>query len=136
MFDLNKRAEATRKTLAKYRHKAFDWKAKVTCIHLARTHLRNMGHKPPVIPAFTSPIGAQRALLATGFGSLEGLLDSMLPRIAPAAMLVGDLALLQGDEGFDSIVVSAGGKLLGYHEADMSGLKPLIANEIKGAWRV
>lgn len=134
--DLNRRAEATRQTLAKYRTLAFDWKGRVTCIHLARHHMRNMGHTPPAIPAFQSPIGARRALAKAGYADMAALLDSLLPRVAPAAAWVGDLALLEGDEGFDSIVIHAGGKWLGYHMDDMSGLKPLVVSSIKGAWRV
>lgn len=136
MLSSVERAEATRKTLAKYRSLPFDWKARVTCIHLARHHLRNMGHRPPSIPDFRSPLGAKRALERAGFVDVAGLLDGLLPRIAPASMWVGDLAVLEGDDGFDSIVISAGGKLLGYHDADPSGLKPLIASSIMGAWRV
>ncbi|WP_336974160.1 DUF6950 family protein [Sphingobium aromaticiconvertens] len=137
MSDLIRRADATRKTLAKYRRRAFDWRGRSTCIHLARYHLRNMGHTPPPVPDFRSALGARRALDRLGFADLAALFDSMLPRIAPAAMLVGDLAVLQGDEGFDSIVVSAGGKLLGYHADDGSGIKPLMALEMPvGAWRL
>jgi hypothetical protein len=136
MSDQVRRAEATRLTMARYRAIPFDWKAKATCIHLARAHLRNMGHRPPAIPAFRSALGAQRALHRTGFADLAALLDSLLPRIAPAAMWVGDLAVVEGDEGFDSIVISAGGKMLGYNEADMSGIKPLVVSAFKGAWRV
>lgn len=129
------RAEATRRTLAKYRALAFDWKGKVTCIHLARHHLRNMGHTPPPIPAFQSPIGARRALAKAGYENLTDLLNSLLPRIAPASAWVGDVATLDGGEGFDSIVINAGGKWIGFHE-DATGIKPLIVTSIKGAWRV
>lgn len=136
MLSSVERAEATRKTLAKYRSLPFDWRSRATCIHLARYHLRNMAHRPPSIPDFRSPLGAKRALERTGFADVAALLDSLLPRIAPASMWVGDLAVLEGGDGFDSIVINAGGKLLGYHDADPSGLKPLIAKSIVGAWRV
>lgn len=136
MSDLNRRAEATRQTLAKYRALPFDWKRRVTCIHLARHHMRNMGYKPPPIPAFQSPLGARRALAKAGFADMAALLDSLLPRIAPASAWVGDLALLEGDDGFDSIVIHAGGKWLGYHSDDLSSIKPLVVSEIKGAWRL
>ncbi|MFC3442794.1 DUF6950 family protein [Sphingobium rhizovicinum] len=136
-IDLVRRAEATRLTLAKYRSRPFSWADRATCIHLARHHLRNMGHKPPSIPDFRSALGAQKALLRQGHDDLHDLLDSLLPRIAPAQMLVGDLALIDGDGPFDSICVSAGGKLLGWHEDDASGIKPLLALTVPlGAWRV
>lgn len=136
MLSSVQRADATRKTLAKYRVLPFDWKARVTCIHVARHHLRNMGHKPPSIPAFQSAVGARRALAKAGFANMAALMDSLLPRIAPAAAWVGDFGVLEGDDGLDSIVIHAGGKWLGYHQDDLSGLKPLVALSIKGAWRV
>lgn len=136
MFNLDERADRTRQTLAKYRARPFDWRNRATCIHLARTQLRNMGHRPPPVPDFRSPLGARRAMVKAGFADMAAMFDSLLPRIAPASAWVGDLALLEGTDGFDSIVISAGGKWLGYHENDLSGIKPLIVTEIKGAWRV
>jgi hypothetical protein len=135
VIDLNARADATRRTAAKYRAKPFSWANRATCIHLARTQLRNLGHMPPPIPDFRSALGARRALLRAGFSSVSDLLDSLLPRISPARMLVGDLAVIEGDEGFDGIVVSAGGKMLGWNEADASGLRILVVREYLGAWR-
>ncbi|WCP14484.1 hypothetical protein sphantq_02930 [Sphingobium sp. AntQ-1] len=135
MLSSVERAAATRKTLAKYRTLPFDWSKRATCIHLARYHLRNMGHRPPAIPDFRSALGAKRALEKTGFADMAALLDSLLPSIAPASAWVGDLAVLEGGEGFDSIVIHAGGKWLGYHMDDLGGLKPLVVTEIKGAWR-
>ncbi|KKW92246.1 DUF6950 family protein [Sphingobium chungbukense] len=136
MSDLLRRAEATRLTINKYRARPFDWKSRSTCIHMARTHLRNMGHRPPPIPDFRSVIGARRALQNTGFDNLTALLDSLLPRIAPAEMLVGDIAILPGDEGMEGIVISAGGKLIGYNEDAPDGVKPLMALvPLPAAWR-
>lgn len=134
--ELVRRAEATRKTMARYRNKRFDWGERATCIHMARYHLRQMGHRPPSIPDFRSALGARRALEKTGFGSVPALLDSMLPRITPAEMLVGDLAVFAGDEGMECVGVSAGGKILAWHEDAPNGIKPLIVSEILGAWRV
>lgn len=136
--DLVRRADATRATMVRYRTRAFAWDKRATCIHMARFHLRQMGHRPPTIPDIRSPLSARRALLATGHDSLAELLDSLLPRITPAAMLVGDLALFEGDPesgGLDSIGVCAGDKLLGWHADDPSGIKPLIVSSFIGAWR-
>lgn len=138
--ELLRRQRATNATLAKYRARAFDWRNRATCVHLARFQMRQMGHRPPPIPDIRSPIGARRALKATGHDDLAALLDSLLPRIAPAAMLLGDLALVPGDPedegGFDSIVMSGGDKLFGWHPDDPSGIKPLIVSTITGAWRL
>ncbi|EQB05223.1 DUF6950 family protein [Sphingobium indicum] len=136
---LVQRAAATTATMAKYRSQAFDWRARATCIHMARFHLRRLGHTPPPIPDFRSALGARKALEKTGFADLPALLDSLLERIAPASVLVGDIVILRGDEGFDSICIWAGGKFLGWHGDDPSGIKPQMALDpanIIGAWRV
>lgn len=77
------------------------------------------------------------ALKRTGHDSLEALLDSMLPRIAPLAMVVGDLALVPGEGPFDALAISAGGTLLMYHEqADgLANVKEAMG-QVKAAWRV
>lgn len=140
MLSLNERVAATNKTMAKFRTRHFDWRSRATCIHMARTHLRNMGHRPPPIPDFRSPMAARKALEKSGFDSVTALFDSLLPRIAPAEMWVGDLAVLPGSAGLDSINIWDGiGKFLGWHEDDLSGIKPqlvLTADQITGAWRV
>ncbi len=96
-----------------------------------------MGHKPPPIPDFRSARGGLTALRATGHDTLEALLDSMFPRIAPAAMLVGDLALVPGDAPFNALAVSAGGALLMYHpDADgLANVKEAFGDVI-AAWRL
>ena len=137
-MNLAARVAATNKTMAKYRGKAFDWKAKATCIHLARTQLRNMGHKPPPIPQFSSAIGARRAMQGAGYETLADIFDGLsLPRIAPAAMLVGDLAMLPGEVGYDAIVICAGGKLLGWHGAadELTVIGEAVAH-VTAAWRL
>jgi len=137
-IDLVKRRDATNKTAIKYRLKPFSWKEARTCLHMLRTHMRNMGRKPPPIPAFQSPVGARRALKDAGFVSLEELIDSLLEPIPPAAMIIGDVAVLRGGEGFGAIVISAGGgKVLGYSDEHLDqGLMNIIPLKIEAAWRV
>lgn len=77
-----------------------------------------------------------KALKGAGFDTIEALLDSMLPRIAPAATWVGDLVLLDGEPPFDCIAVQAGGALLGYHEDAAGGIAPLVFTKPKAAWRL
>lgn len=93
-----------------------------------------------MIPDFRSPAGARTALKATGHSTLEALLDSLFPRIAPAAMWVGDLALMQGGGAFDAIVICAGGKMIGYHDDHLAdGIVNLVGvgdRPFLGAWRL
>lgn len=132
------RVAATNKTITKYRNKPFDWDGE-TCLHLARTQLRNMGHRPPRIPRFYSALGAKRAMVKAGYPDMAAIFDSLgLARISPAAMLVGDIATLPGEDGFDAIVICAGGKLLGWHGSDLSRLQPIgeAMADVIAAWRV
>jgi hypothetical protein len=138
--DLLRRKRATEATLAKYRPLAFDWKKGVTCVHMARFHLLKMGHKVETLPRMRGPIGAKRALAERGWSDVAAMLDAQpgLTRIAPAMMLVGDLAVFPGDEGFDLITVCAGRhKLLGWHQDYWKGLIEVEAplDMAIGAWR-
>lgn len=140
MFDLAQRVDATEKVVARFRGRPFDWRDRRTCIHLARAQARALGHRPPAIPDFRSALGAKTALKATGHPTLEALLDSLFPRIAPAAMWVGDLALMEGGDGFDAIVICAGSKMIGYHDDHLAGgivnLMGAGARPFIGAWRL
>lgn len=136
--DLLRRKDATEATLKRYRHKAFDWGKGITCVHLARTQLRAMGHKPPTLPRFRSALKAREAMKERGWANVEEMLDSMLPRIPPAMMLLGDLAVAPGDEGMGSIMICAGrNKLLGWREdAPELVVLDVSLDELSGAWRL
>lgn len=136
---MERRRAGTERTLAKYRARPFDWAKGATCIHLARTQARNLGHRPPALPRFRSAVGARTALRSTGHDTLEALLDSLFERIPPAFMRLGDLATLPGDGPFPAVMVFDGGaKLLGWHDADPSGIKPVARamGDVLGAWRL
>lgn len=136
---MERRRVGTEKTLVRYRARPFDWTTAATCIHLARAQARHLGHRPPAIPRFRSAIGARTALKAAGHLTLEALLDSLFERIAPARMLLGDLATLPGEGPFPAVMIFDGGaKLLGWHDADPSGIKPVsrAMGDVQGAWRL
>jgi hypothetical protein len=128
-----RRNEALQKTADKFRGKPFVW-GKYDCAKLARSHLRNMGHKPPVIAAYTSAVGAKTALKKTGHSDLESFFDALLPRISPAAMLPGDIALMEGDSAFDAVAVCVGRKVMAWHP-DSEVTAMIVPLEIKAAWR-
>lgn len=134
--DMIRRQEAVEATMAKYRARKFDWKSKATCLHLARFHLLRMGRKPPPLPQVGSLLSAKKALKERGWLDVGDMLDGIgLERIAPAAMLLGDLAMLESEDGMGSIVVSAGGKVLGWHDDD-AGMVVMEPLQITAAWRV
>jgi hypothetical protein len=135
---LEERRVATERTLARFRSKVFDWRTGTTCVHLARTHLRNMGHRPATVPRIRSALAARRALKANGWQSVEDMLDSMLPRIAPAQRLLGDLAVVPGGEGMGSIMIALSAtKLLGWHpETGAMVIYDGGVEDLTGCWRV
>lgn len=119
--DLIRRHDATSATLAKYRGKPFDWKQGYTCAHLMRFHLKKMGHRVPTMPPMRSAIGARRALNERGCADMGDILGLhlQLPEIAPAAMLMGDLAAMAGEDGLGGVMVCAGPhKLFGWYEGE------------------
>ena len=133
------RASATNRTVASFAERGFDWDG-ASCIHLAHLHAQNMGHHPPELPMFRSRQGALRGLVKTGHRTLEALLDSMFERIAPAQMLVGDLAMLPGEDRRLRAIVIYDGHLsvAGWHEAHpekLVWLKNMQAN-LLAAWRL
>ena len=132
--DLIRRQRALAKTLAKYRDKPIDWR-RFDCVRMLRSHLVWMGHRClPKVPKYASPHGAKRALKHAGHDGIEALLDSLLPRIAPAQALPGDIVLVAGGEGFDAIEIWLGQHAFGWHN-DHPGATVLDLHEMKGAWR-
>jgi hypothetical protein len=141
VLNLAQRVTATDKVVARFRNRPFDWATRRTCIHLARAQARALGHRPPAIPDFRSPRGAKTALNALGHETLEQLLDSLFPRIAPLAAWVGDLVIMAGGDGdFDGIGIVAGGKIIGYHEDHLAdglvNVVPVGLDPYVGAWRL
>ena len=136
-MNLAQRAAVTQATWNKYRGRAFDWKGS-TCVHVLRSHLRAMGHKPPKMPSFQSPIGAKRALKAMGADDLADLMRGLgLLEIPPAEMFVGDVAILPGDDPFDALTICAGNKFMGFHAAG-EGFQMIadVLPHVKSAFRL
>lgn len=139
MSDLLRRQRATQATLDRYRGKVFSWQQGITCVHLARFHLKAMGHAVPTVPRIRSALGARRALADNGWADVAEMLAGVgCAPIAPAMMLQGDLALLDSADGLAAIFICAGPhKLLGWRE-DAEGLVVLDVDlaEVTAAFRV
>lgn len=124
MLDLAARVAATEKVVQRYRNRAFAWHDRATCLHLVRGQLLALGHRPPRIPDIRSAQGAALAMKRLGFQSVKDVLDSLLPPIAPLAMMVGDIGLLPGEPPFEAAVICLGGsKVAGWHGSDLSALR-------------
>ena len=136
---LVRRQEAIAAVQAKYGGRAFDWKTKATCLHLARFHLRMMGKRPPALPAIGSLLAAKRALAARGWADVGEMLDALkLQRVTPAAAWLGDLAMFPSEDGIGSLfIVVSPRKLLGWREDYPA---PVVIDvepgEIVAVWRV
>ena len=136
--ELERRRRATERTRQKYIGREFDWKRWRHCIALARYQAVQLGHRPPPIRPIRGPVSAKRELAKRGFGSAIELLDGEFARIAPAQMLLGDLAAVKGVDGLDCIMVNVGpGRLMGWRE-DVAELVVLVVDlsDIDAAWRL
>lgn len=94
------RVERTERTLREWRERPFEW-ASQSCVHMARAHARNMGHrKLPAVPLLAGPVDAVRVLKEMGHPSVAALFDAHFDRLqAPAFALVGDLLLFPDENG-------------------------------------
>ena len=139
MNELVRRQQATFATLQRYRGRALDWQAAITCVHMARFHLRQLGHRPPALPRIRSFIAARHALTARGWSDCAQMLDAQpwLAQIAPAAMLPGDLAFRASEDGLGSILICAGAqKAMGWFEgADGMVVMDMNFGQFAAAWR-
>lgn len=139
MTILHERALRTTSVLERFRDKPFSWSTTANCIHLGRAQLVAFGYAPPPVPLFRTPIGAKRALLKRGFATMGVLLDSMLPPIPPAAMLLGDLALLPGLAPFQALGIYDGhGSVMCWHDIDLSRMLAIAVGkaDVLRAWRI
>lgn len=137
MSDLIRRKKATQHTLDRYRGVDFDWSG-TCCVHLAHSHLSEMGHALPDVPHFDTASGAARAMKERGWDSVADMLDAYLPRRPGAAsMLLGDLAVIRGAGGLDAIFICAGPlKVFGWRD-DTPDLVLLDVSfgDLEGAWK-
>lgn len=133
--DLVRRQRAIEATMKRFGGRNFKL-GKVDCVCLARAHAVAMGHRRlPKLPAYSGPAGAMAAIEKLGVADLEELLDRHFTRIAPAAMLPGDLAVMQGDEHFDAVAICVGRKIFGFFEGEDAPVI-IVPREIKAAFRV
>ena len=93
--------------------------ATMDCGKMVGLHLRRLGYKVelPKVGAYSTPAGALKWLKKRGFDSLEARMDALMPRIAPAATVVGDILALESADALAALVVHMGqGQCLGFHE--------------------
>ncbi|PZQ56276.1 MAG: hypothetical protein DI555_06585 [Novosphingobium pentaromativorans] len=138
MTPLERRHAATEATLARYRGRAFKW-GSVDCAKVAAFHLKKLGHKIAISKAgaYQSDFGAARALKRLGYSTLAEMADGIgLVAIAPARMLLGDVALIPSEGAIGALGIYAGnGNIFCFHE-DHDALVTFKPTEILRAWSV
>lgn len=139
--DTVRRMMAAEQTIATYRGREWAWEAGHTCAHMARFHLRQMGHKPEPMPSFRSMVGAKRALASRGWATVADMLDGQagLARITPGMMLPGDLGYLESEDGLGSICLYLDRHKLGgwfVETGDEFVIVDVEMRPIEAAWRV
>ncbi len=136
-MNLVERRDVTLATLSHFTPKPFDWAKAATCVHLVRRHVRAMGRSVPTVPRFRSALGARAALKERGWSNLADMMDAVLPRIAPAEVVVGDVVELPSDSDvFGALCVVVGnGRVMGYFEGaeGLTVMQPVAAPI--AAWR-
>ncbi len=134
MPNLIERCAAADATRIAFGGRPFAW-GKVDCLTMVHFHLSFLGHAVPPVPVYRSYSGAVKAIRAQGFADLRELLSAYLEPIAPAAMLVSDLALLKGPPPFGGLAICVGAKVMCFAE-DEETLVNFTPFEYEGAWRV
>jgi hypothetical protein len=136
MNSLIRRQRATEATIARYDGKPFTW-GRYDCARMAAFQLRGMGKRVSLLKGgrYSSPLGAAKALKRLGYADLGEAVDALgLPRIAPAAAIMGDLVGMPSEDGKVALAVAVGnGLVLGAQGGRIAILTPIIRTT---AWRV
>lgn len=134
---LRLRQAATQATRDRFIGRPFQW-GRDDCGRMAIFHMKALDLAFPVakMGAYSTALGAKRALARLGLKSLDQAADAQFARIAPAEALIGDLIMLDGDQGFGALTIAVGnGRVLGWHE-DAPGAAILQPIAYSAAWRV
>lgn len=136
MTPLERRHAAIKATLAQFRDRPFAW-GKVDCAKVAAFHLKQFGHKIAISKAgrYSSALTASRALKRLGYATLAEMADGIgLVQIAPARMLLGDIAEIEGDSPIGTVgIYASSGNVFCFHE-DHPGLVTWAPGKVLRAW--
>lgn len=102
MTELERRVAATTATFNRFHGQPLVL-GKTDCARMVAFHLKQIGFKASLLKAgaYSTEVGARRALERMGVKSLSEIMDLHFPRIAPAEARVGDVVCVrgQGDMG-------------------------------------
>ena len=98
MTERERRTAATSATFQRFNGQAFEL-GRNDCARMVAFHLKQLGFKPSLLKggAYSTEVGARRALKRLGVESLSEIMDQHFPRISPAEARVGDVVCAPGD---------------------------------------
>ena len=135
MTELERRVAATTATFNRFHGQPLVL-GKTDCARMVAFHLKQVGFKASLLKAgaYSTEVGARRALERMGVKSLSEIMDRHFPRIAPAEARVGDVCCVRGQTLGDSMqVVLHRNHVLGLNEGVFA---ELVVLEHRFAWRV
>lgn len=139
--ELERRVAAAQATMRAFQGRPFEW-GKTDCARLAAHVVRELGHPTPLarFGAYSTALGARRALKRRGFSDLGAVLDDMgFARVPPAFALPCDLVGLVSDDLPVALTVALGnGRIFGFHPQveGAAVLQPNRSDQYVAAWRV
>ncbi|MED5546134.1 MAG: hypothetical protein VYD90_12865 [Pseudomonadota bacterium] len=135
-MNLVERVEVVNATIERFAGQPFEFGA-CDCGKMVIAHLKAMGWKVRTGGTWKSALGLKRWLRKNG-GTGAACIDGWgIPRIPPAARIVGDIVELEGETDFGSFGIAVGnGRVLAFHE-DVIGAAIIQPKglPIKAAWR-
>jgi hypothetical protein len=131
------RVSAAQATVDRFVDTPFAW-GSVDCVKMLAFHLRQLGYRPLLSKggAYRSALTARRALKRAGYDALANALDGLsLPRIAPAAAIVGDIVSGAADDPLGALgIVLGNGRIFGFSE-EAPGAVVMQQVAMDMAWR-
>lgn len=136
MTQLELRVAATSATFSRFNGKPLVL-GTTDCARMVAFHLKQLGFKPSLLKAgaYSTEVGARRALKRMGVTSLSEIMDRHFPRIAPAEARVGDVCCVEGDGDMGDAmqIVLHRNHVLGFHDGVCG---ELVNQRFGSAWRV
>jgi hypothetical protein len=120
-MDLNERRDITAATLERFAGKPFAF-GTCDCGLMVISHLKAMGWPIRTGGTWKTATALRRFLNRHG-GTGAACIDGWgLPRIAPAAVIIGDIVEIEGEAPFGAFAIAVGnGRIMAFHE-DAAGV--------------
>jgi hypothetical protein len=137
MTELELRVAAASATFARFNGQPLVL-GKTDCARMLAFHLKQLGFQPSLLKggAYSTEVGARRALQRLGVSSLSEIMDRHFPRWdSPAEARVGDISCVPGEGGMGDAmqIVLHRNQVLGFHDGVCG---ELVNQQFGPAWRV